>query len=56
MIVITGYQGGAYDEDLASVYNKCMSVRGFIAERTVSAEEIRRLWFEYSTFSGCPCS
>ncbi len=51
MIIITGYQGGMYDGEIARVYNRCMLIRGFIAERTVSPEEIRRLWFEYSTFN-----
>ncbi len=51
MLILTGYRGGHLDQEIARVYNMCMSIRGFIAERQVSPEEIRRLWFEYSTFN-----
>ncbi len=49
--VLLGYRGGLLDREIACVYNKCMCVRGFSGERTVSPEEIRSLWFEYSTFN-----
>ncbi len=50
MLIVAGYRGGPLDREIARVYNVCMSIRGFIAEKQVSPEEIRRLWFEYSTF------
>ncbi|MCD6488518.1 MAG: GNAT family N-acetyltransferase [Desulfurococcales archaeon] len=50
MRIIVGYQGGSLDQELVRVYNSCMSIRGFAADRTMSVDEIRRLWFEYSTF------
>ena len=49
--ILLGYSGGSLDHMIASVYNSCMGIRGFPGERVVSAEEIRRLWFEYSTFN-----
>ncbi len=50
MRILVGYRGGSLDPEIVRVYNACRSIRGFVAERQVSVEEIRRLWFGYSTF------
>lgn len=32
------------------MYNACVAIRGFVAGRTMSVDEVRELWFVYSTF------
>ncbi len=52
MLVLTRYRGGVYDEVIAGVFNKCsLIMRSSICERRVCVEEIRRLWFGYSTYN-----
>ncbi len=51
MFVLANYTGGELDHEIMCVYNNCMSIRGFVAERRFdSVDELRRLWFEYSSF------
>ena len=50
MKVVVGYRGGLLDSEVVRVHNACVSVRGFVAGRTMSVGEVRELWFGYGTF------
>lgn len=45
MIIVTGYRGGSFDEEIAGLLNKCKSLDEAWAERLSSVEDIRELWF-----------
>ena len=45
MIIVTGYRGGSFDEEIAELSNKCKSLDEAWTERPSSVEDIRELEF-----------
>lgn len=51
MIVVTGYRGGSFDEEITELFNKCKSLDEPWAETPSSVRDIRELWFRSTWYN-----
>ncbi|RLG81044.1 MAG: hypothetical protein DRO40_10275 [Thermoprotei archaeon] len=51
MIIVTGYRGGIFDEEIVGLLNKCKSLDEAWAERLSNVEDIRELWFRSTWYN-----